>query len=536
MFKNRKFFLPPPNDESDFKELFRRAAAAGAGRPVTKDGFPDGPWTPELLAAAISEIDANQVGIDLRTVQLWFQENDKGISPANIRWLARVLGCDDPAATTEWQIEIMAAQSRLTAQRRGKRRNGGSIEAAEGEDEASAEGVAASTEMAPHDVSTGSESERGFSLAMRSEAIFSRGSPLDIPSTVFAGAVALGFLSYLLDIHDVTYTRDDGFIKQVGFLWAPNWTFLFMVFMPLFFVFVGDLLAFWKNEGRSKLIPNSDRAIHIIDWSINIKASSYTYWAALVICVYFAGFLQWFGVRLMPLLRGEGDTAPDWGSLAIERPDVVSTAESIVFTGLAYLYMCLCFYLFFVGLILLYTMAHDLWRIGDASEHTRDVEYRSEAKKVSLKVMRCIFRCTILGILIAVCMKLQSFYLILRSENIFSWFIGDMSSALFGRHEAIIGFDYSMPTHYSSLLVALATCVVFLYGSVRLGSGSWFNASYKKMAAVVAFLVADYLLIGAFPGFSILLSIGVLLAIYGLFDPSYGRRQVIERGGKPSVS
>jgi hypothetical protein len=63
---------------ADFKELFKRLAAAGAGRPPGGDGFPAGPWTPELLAEAISQIDSNLVGVDLRTVQLWFQENEKG--------------------------------------------------------------------------------------------------------------------------------------------------------------------------------------------------------------------------------------------------------------------------------------------------------------------------------------------------------------------------------------------------------------------------------------------------------------------------
>ena len=82
------------------KELFKDLAAAGVGRPVDRDGFPSGSWTPELLAEAISAIETNQDGIDLRTVQLWFQDNDKGISADNIRWLARVLGCDDHAATS----------------------------------------------------------------------------------------------------------------------------------------------------------------------------------------------------------------------------------------------------------------------------------------------------------------------------------------------------------------------------------------------------------------------------------------------------
>src|SRR5690606_21625078 len=102
-------------------------AAAGAGRPLGKDGFPAGPWTPGLLAEAVSQIDSHRIGIDLRTVQLWFQENDKGISTGNIRWLARVFGCDDPVATSEWQVELSAAQSRLSAKRREWKLAGSSV-------------------------------------------------------------------------------------------------------------------------------------------------------------------------------------------------------------------------------------------------------------------------------------------------------------------------------------------------------------------------------------------------------------------------
>ena len=217
MFKNGKLFLPPPKDGSDFKELFKRLAAAGAGRPSGKDGFPAGPWTPELLAEAISQIDSNRVGVDLRTVQLWFQENDKGVSTANIRWLARIFGCDDPVATSEWQMELSAAQSRLSAKRREWKRAGSDIALAvpgtprtESPDDRSEH----PTERKSH---TGDDRPRQrFSLARRSEALFTRGSPLNLPATVFAGISALGFLSYILGIHSVTYVRADGVAKQVG--------------------------------------------------------------------------------------------------------------------------------------------------------------------------------------------------------------------------------------------------------------------------------------------------------------------------------
>lgn len=158
--------------------MFQQLATTGAGRPVDKDGFPSGPWTPDLLAEAITQIDANHAGIELRTVQLWFQDNNKGISSNNIRWLARVFGCGDPEATSAWQAELSAAQARLIAKRRQNRKitndqpPGRSLEAAEGP---------AAAQPSP-------KSKRRMSLATRSEAIFSRDSPLDLPSTVFAGA------------------------------------------------------------------------------------------------------------------------------------------------------------------------------------------------------------------------------------------------------------------------------------------------------------------------------------------------------------
>ena len=84
LIKNGKYFLPPQKDNNNFKELFKFLTSAGAGRPVDENGFPQGPWTADLLAEAITQVDVNGSGVDLRTVQLWFQDNDKGISTDNI--------------------------------------------------------------------------------------------------------------------------------------------------------------------------------------------------------------------------------------------------------------------------------------------------------------------------------------------------------------------------------------------------------------------------------------------------------------------
>jgi hypothetical protein len=537
LFRNEKLFLPPPKDGSDFKELFKRLAAAGAGRPPGKDGFPSGPWTPELLAEAISQIDSNSVGVDLRTVQLWFQENEKGVSAANIRWLARIFGCDDPVATSEWQVELSAAQSRLSAKRREWKRTGSGVALA----------VPDMPPITPSD--DGSEhspalirdtdangSRQRFGLARKSEALFSLGSPLNLPASVFAGITALGFLSYVFGIHSVTYGRADGVIKQVGFLWTANWTSVFMVLLPLFLAFVTELMAFWKNEGRVKLVAQGGRMKSDDAWKRNVESYSYSYWAVFSICVLFAGLFQWIGVSLMPLMNGGGDYATDWGSLAIVRPEVISVPQAVVFTGLAYLYMCLCFYLFFVGLILLYTVIEDLCQTSEAASNQREVDYQHELNVAGRRVMRALFRCTVLGVLIAIVMKVQSAYLTSSGENIVAWLVDDMSSAFDGQSDVSAVIGYRRPTHYSSLLVAISTCFVFVYGSIRLSVERRFRTHLWWMSAVVALLAAGYLLIEAFPGFSILLGVGVLLAAFGLINPGFGRWRAPELGSDQSVS
>lgn len=526
MIKNGKYFVAPQQEDGDFKAVFKRLAAAGAGRPVDKDGFPEGPWTPDLLATAITKIAKNKSGVELRTVQTWFQDNDRAISTENIRWLARIFGCNDPEATSEWQAALTAATALTVARRREKRKTPADPANAQVEQ----------NEAASNTAPAASEDTKRLSLAARSEAFFSRPSPLDLPATVFAGAVALGFFSYLTGIHNIFYERTDGITKQVGFIWAPNWTFLFMLFMPLFFAFAGELVAFWRSEGRASLVGEGDMRKSQAAWMRVVEASSYTYWAVFVICLAFAGLFQWIGVRLIPLLRGGGDYAIDWGSLAIVRPEVISVPVAATFTGFAYLYMCLTFYLLFVGLILLYTVAHDLWQIGSDIRSKDELDIDDELNTAGLRVMRAIFRCTVCGVLIAMCMKLQSFYLTSTGENVYAWLISDFRSVVYGGEDAINDLNYSMPTHYTSLLVAISACVVFVYGSARLGFGSRFHGPLGTMTAVLVLVVTAYIMIGAFPGFSILLLFGVLFAIYGLFDPGFGVWNSSQAEETPGVS
>ena len=123
MIKNGKYFLPAIDDGTDFKDLFSKLVIEGAGRPVGKDGLAESSWTPELLSSAISDIDRSPDGVDIRTVQLWFQENTKGIGHNNINNLAKVFGCGDPEEVVEWRKLLLTSQSRLATKRKRLREN-----------------------------------------------------------------------------------------------------------------------------------------------------------------------------------------------------------------------------------------------------------------------------------------------------------------------------------------------------------------------------------------------------------------------------
>lgn len=526
LLKNGKFFLAPPKDGSDLKSVFRQIVSSGAGRRVGKDGFPPGPWSPELMADAISLLASDGDGVDLRTVQHWFQDNEKGISPTNIRWLARVLGCDDPIATSEWQIALAAAQSRLAAKRRQQRNEPGNV---------ASDVISSDDETATSHADQKYGESRRSSLALRTEAIFANGSPLDLPAAIFAGAVALGFLSYLLGVHSISYDVGNGNFKEVGFLWAPNWTLLFMVWMPLFFTVTINCLASWKRY-RLRIIGKEGHFGENASWSDSYDVFNYTHWIVLIICLLFAGIVQWVAIRLRPIFNRKGNYAPDWGNISTIHPDIVSSQVEIFFTGASYIYMSVSFYLFFAGLIIIYAIIHDYILVHEVLKLDNNPDEAAEHINVARKILFASFRSTSLGLLIAMCMKLQSTYTAIGQDNIIAWLANDALTPIHNSTAQGNPIVYSLPTHYSSLIVGLASLVVFIFGALNLRAAEHFRNVLGKMMLVIAVLCSAYLLMGAFDGFSMLLLLALLLATLALYNPDIGRKPVKCGEGQQRVS
>ena len=441
IIKQKQYYLTPPNNGSNFKELFKSVAASGIGRPIATDGFAAGPWTPELLAEAISQIESNQAGVDLRTVQLWFQDNDKGISSDNIRWLARVIGCDDPIAVGEWQKELSAANLLMSAVRRKSRE---------------------SNQHEPATSNIPATQSTRASLAVKSEAIFICGNSLNLAILVWGCAAALAFMAFGLGVHDITYSPAVGLNKQVGFFWSIAWMAEGFVLLPLFLINAWGILHFWKTEGRSMEFSMDASSHKNNDWAVKIGALSAAYWGVLIVCFLLIFALQWLAVYLLAFIEGpEANFIVDWATVAIIRSDIVSVPMVAAVSFLAFLYSGVIYWFYFIGLILLYTMANDFAELNSDKKMPLVERYEPTTQAIGTKIVQGIFRCSVLGILLGVCIKLNTVFLKSDSENIILWLYSDALSALaIGNYESS-SVDVTALSSLTSFLLVLITTTLF---------------------------------------------------------------------------
>jgi hypothetical protein len=377
-----------------------------------------------------------------------------------------------------------------------------------------------------------------FKLATNSEALFCDQSLLNLPALVWAGFVFIGFLAYIMGVHSITYSPIEGLNKQVGFFWAPNWTLLEMIILPLFLITVAGTLNHWKRERHSMTAFFSSSLLDVDDgWARKVEAFSLSHWALIFICFFVVFILQWYGVYMRALMdANSSDLMMDWNLIAIVRPEVISVPEATLLSMLAFLYTASICFLFLTGLVLLFTLAADFYDIHASHKKYENKDQQFKVQSVGLKILCGIFRCTILGILIGTCIKLQGTFLLSDGETIVTWLVGDALYAIGSTEEKGGWLAQRSLAHFTSFLLVFSTCSVFIYGFVQIfrvlnlasltdTARTWgdYQIVLWSMMSVVFLLVTNFLLIGQIPGFSIFLAVSILSATYSLYDPMFGQ-------------
>ncbi|WP_226554802.1 hypothetical protein [Celeribacter naphthalenivorans] len=493
MKKVRFHYIPPPCDESDFKELFLRMARLGAGLPLDKDGATLKVWTPELLASAIESIPENKKGIDIRTVQMWFQDtNDAGISPKNIRWLAVIFGCGDPEATRLWQKELFESRSRLFDRRKNARSNDTKIANKEKQQEqGSLKGIV------------------GISIGM-----FATQNALIIPAILWTGFGVLAFLSFIAGVESVTYSPYAGMDKQIGFLWAPSWTVLPVFILPAIALLVSKILSLWSGIGRP--LFNSTVTGKLSPWEE--KASGFR--LAFTV-TFFASFgiifaLQWAGVYLQSYHAGNNmNLMVDWNIAALVRPEAINAMSNIILSFVAYAYFGFVMWVYFNSLLILYLVCDDL---ADMTTERWNIELTDKQRAAINDIFQDIFRVILLAVVLCTFIRLQSTYLIVDAPNILSWLYRDASSIFVG--EGVAMLETKAIARFTSLILVFLSLFVFTACVQRIRNTGFFAGSFSLFwkGSVLTIMTVNLLLVGNVNGFTWLLLFSSLLGIYAIFD------------------
>ncbi|MEM8777210.1 MAG: hypothetical protein AAGF53_19475 [Pseudomonadota bacterium] len=539
MIRNGRFFAAPQKTNENFKQLFARLAAAGVGRPVDSEGYADGPWTPETLAEAISAIDGNREGVELRSVQVWFQDNDNGISDTNIRWLARVFGCGDPEAASAWQAELKAAKERLAKERREKKRTKEAQPGNTNGVQVSLEPVVLPVEpTTPDGIGVSDEQTKppAKTLAERCERLLSGATSLNLQFGYLLVFCGLGLMNYVLGTLSVTYSPEEGLDKQVGFIWAPTLTILPLVALPAFIFYVSNMNTYWRHLGRAKCV--SDRVMSIntksnAAWYAKVNDFSFSFWAIALFSILFVFGFQWAGIYLPIYLTGDNSGVQiDRYLVALVRPEVISVPQAMVLSAVGYMYTASYISIFMFGLLFSIIVTLDYEDICTTSELEGSAIDRAQLRKEGQKIVWAVFRVVVFALWLATLVKLQITYLQSDSKDFVTWLRVDAATA-FGASVPPNGWlDSNSISHFTTFMMMAVTVMIFIVCVMKMRSIfdrlALYDSDYPftrdksaitSMFLVIILLSVNLVLVGRINGFSVMLAASALATVYVLAGP-----------------
>jgi hypothetical protein len=272
------------------------------------------------------------------------------------------------------------------------------------------------------------------SLAERIEQIARRRGPLVLGLQALVAAFLMSLVSTFC--HLGWLETNDG--RQVGFLFAPNWTIVYLVLFPpylaIFAVLAGRCHTTLIDFSDERIVTDSrgspvSHAAILAAWSKALKDHSIIMWVFLVVVV-IQTVGEWINSCFLPLLHNKiGDVAIDWSTLAIVEPLKADRWITMFFTAFAYTYMGIALFIYLAILIYAATFAVFLNQLSDPSGQFRLV-FRSPILWQRFSgIVVSVYACVILGIGAAIAMRTQAEYLQSKYTLITGLWFSDVASA-----------------------------------------------------------------------------------------------------------
>lgn len=230
--------------------------------------------------------------------------------------------------------------------------------------------------------------------------------------------------------------------KQVGFWFAPNWVAVYLLLYPLyvgvFCMLVGQCRATLGQFVGNRSVTGADGQDLNLEqflkaWDAALNSVSLAM-VALMAAVASLTIYDWVKSSLLPVQSGEiGDLPLDWSNFAAVYPEQVSKMSNLVFTAIAYVYMGSALFVFLAILVYGAVYCLFLYQISQRGGPFR-LAFRDEQFPNRLSgILFCIYICSLLGLIAAYTMRLQTEYL---SSNFID--IGDL---ILARTLGVLGYS-----------------------------------------------------------------------------------------------
>ena len=321
----------------------------------------------------------------------------------------------------------------------------------------------------------GFENPSIFNIAARFEIFAKKIHSLNVFTVSLIMGLSLISLAGYLGIIDI-YNSDG---KQVGFLYAPNWSIMYTVLFPtynaLFCSMVTNVRQAFENLIKEGVITSvNEKNINLVkiwnSWTEHLNSVSLSFWV-LIIFVIIISSLQYKSeiynvVNNANPINARFGRSIDWGIYTIERPDIISSSSQLAFSAIAYLYMAMALWVFLAILLYVPTFAWYLRKLSSGEGSFGIVLQGSVFQKTIESMIRRTFTCTFLGLLASYFMRLQSSYRNSSELTIWSYVAsGDqdwIEQLLHGSSTRAPGHSFALWSSWTSLSVALVAVGSFV--------------------------------------------------------------------------
>jgi TIR domain len=298
-----------------------------------------------------------------------------------------------------------------------------------------------------------------------------RSGPFELSVLALIGGFAMAVGSQLFGLAWLEHTLPDGGTKKVGFLFAPNWFFVFIAILPPFLALLAILMSRWQNAMKvfceQKLVLARDGspiplAAMLFDWRLALERASRLMW--IIMCVIIIQSVsQWTTVNYLLLATGiKGNSFVDWGTLAIYEPNKASVVNSMIFTAISYIYLGLSSFVALSVLTLVVTIALFLKSLSDETGRFSLVLSNTVIGRLFVELFTPIYMCLILGVVVAICMRLQVEYRRVDYHNISQLLFSDWLRLLGAQMPEGASKTFIPAEFLSFAELAIMTLVLFL--------------------------------------------------------------------------